>query len=261
VWEGIDTHQEWGRNRLAKLAIHILSIVANSAGCERAFSHMGLVHTAIRSKLSVDKVRKTTVVGMEIKREHIEAGLLRSRGPRQFEAPIDGNETLEAGSADFDPGDVEDVLDFDQLAEQLIEDAIADPDGDSDLDLDDNEPPAPTPAPPLTIRLPFEAIQVALPVLTPQRPTAMQKTAIPLNSLFIFPTDRNSPSTEPGIDYFWQGGIKNLDSEMEACEILCTSQENAPDTDASMASCAEIPGDQRENAFSYPTHSQTTVNL
>ena len=77
VWEGIDTHQEQGRNRLVKLALHILSVIANSAGCERAFSHMGLVHTAIRSKLGVDKVRKSTVVGMDIKRLHIDAGLVR----------------------------------------------------------------------------------------------------------------------------------------------------------------------------------------
>lgn len=77
VWEGIDTFQEQGRNRLVKLARHILSIVPNSAGCERAFSHMGLVHTAIRSRLSVDKVHKTTVVGMDIKRSHLEAGLVR----------------------------------------------------------------------------------------------------------------------------------------------------------------------------------------
>ena len=54
IWEGIDTQEETGRNRLTKLAIHILSVVANSAGCERAFSHMGLVHTGIRSKLGVE---------------------------------------------------------------------------------------------------------------------------------------------------------------------------------------------------------------
>lgn len=60
------------------LAIHILSVVANSAGCERAFSHMGLVHTGIRSKLSIDRVRKTTIVGMDLKRSHIENGLIHS---------------------------------------------------------------------------------------------------------------------------------------------------------------------------------------
>ena len=76
IWEGIDTHEEIGRNCLTKIAIHILSVVANSAGCERAFSHMGLVHTGIRSKLGIEKVRKATIIGMDIKRTHIEGGLL-----------------------------------------------------------------------------------------------------------------------------------------------------------------------------------------
>jgi hypothetical protein len=232
VWEGIDTQELTGRNRLTKLAIRILNIIANSAGCERAFSHMGLVHTAIRSKLGVDKVRKTTVVGMEIKREHIEAGLVHPRGHRNFEAPTSaGSTTHETGSTDFDPGDFEDVLDFDQLAEQLIEEAAADPDSDSDSE--DDEPPPP--APPLTIRLSLHAIQAALP--TPQRPVVVPKTAIPLKSLFIFPTNRDSPST--GMDYFWQGGIKNLDQEMEAYDILSAFLESAAvgsDADVPMAS-------------------------
>ena len=80
IWEGIDTQEETGRNRLTKLAIHILSVVANSAGCEHAFSHMGLVHTGICSKLGAEKVCKTTMVGINIKRVHVEAGLLHARG-------------------------------------------------------------------------------------------------------------------------------------------------------------------------------------
>jgi hypothetical protein len=74
IWEGIDTQEETGHNCLTKFAIHILSVVANSAGCERAFSHMGLVHTSIRSKLGVEKVCKATMVGMDIKQMHLEAG-------------------------------------------------------------------------------------------------------------------------------------------------------------------------------------------
>jgi hypothetical protein len=54
---------------------------------------------------------------------------------------------------------------------------------------------------------------------------------IPLKLLFIFPADRNSPLPEAGIDYFWQGGIKNLDEEMEACEALFSRQEGAGEVD------------------------------
>ena len=86
IWEGIDTGEESGCNRLSKLAIHILSVVANSAGCERAFSHMGLVHTSRQSRLGIEKVRKATAVGMDLKRMHIDAGLLRARGKRNFTA-------------------------------------------------------------------------------------------------------------------------------------------------------------------------------
>ncbi|KAH9954013.1 ribonuclease H-like domain-containing protein [Lactifluus volemus] len=71
VWEGMDTQipagQKQGRNRLVKLAVHILSIVANSAGCERVFSEMGIVQTKHRSRLGLDKVRKTALIRMDIK--------------------------------------------------------------------------------------------------------------------------------------------------------------------------------------------------
>ena len=78
IWEGIDTCEETGQNRLTKLAIHILSVVANSAGCKHAFSHMGLIHIGICSKLGIEKVWKATMVGMDIKQQHMEAGLLRT---------------------------------------------------------------------------------------------------------------------------------------------------------------------------------------
>jgi hypothetical protein len=189
---------------------------------------MGLVHTAIRSKLGIDKVRKTTVVGMDLKREHIKAGLVCPRTHRHFEGPTGGDPIPEAGSTYFEPSDFEDVLDFDQLAKQLIEEAA---DSATDSDTDENDPPPAIPAPPLTtilsIRLPVHAIQAALPNITPPRP--VPKTAIPLKLLFTFPTDRNSPSA--GTDYFWQGGINNLDKEMEAYEILCSSQEGAGEVD------------------------------
>ena len=111
IWEGIDTGDETGHNRLTKLAIHILSVVANSAGCERAFSHMGLVHTGIHSKLGIEKVRKATAVRMDIKQTHIEAGLLRSRGKRSF--------TYQGDLAD-DLINIEDPLDFDQLSQPVV---------------------------------------------------------------------------------------------------------------------------------------------
>ncbi len=221
VWEGIDTQEQVGRNRLVKLAVHILSIVANSAGCKRAFSHMGLVQTATRSKLSVDKVRKTTIVGMDIKRSHIEAGLVHTRERRDFNMPETGGDVGDRPDnrvAELGDGNVEDVLDFDQLAEQLIEDA-----GEDLNELD--TPVEELPHTPLTIRLPLHAVQSALQE-TPLAQSAATK--IPLESLFVFPEDPSAPSQ---MEYFWRGGIQNLDEEMEVHKILCSGQESARETD------------------------------
>jgi hypothetical protein len=48
---------ELGRStELPELTITILSITVNTATCERLFSELGLIHTAIRSKLSLQKL-------------------------------------------------------------------------------------------------------------------------------------------------------------------------------------------------------------
>jgi hypothetical protein len=187
---------------------------------------MGLVHTAIRSRLGVEKVRKTTVVGMDIKRSHIESGWVLPREHRKFEMPTSngpGNDTPDVSATELNISSLENVLDFEELAEELINDASTDIESDSDSD--DEQPP-------LTIRLPLHAIHAALPPSTPLRP--VPKTAIPLKLLFIFPTGQPSSSSTAGLDYFWQGGIKNLDKEMEAFEILCASQESPGEADANV---------------------------
>lgn len=108
----------------------------------------------------------------------------------------------------------------------LIDDAAAK--FASYLDMDDDEP-TPPPHPPLTIWILLHAIQAALPDPTLlQQSTAIPKTTIPLKMLFIFPTDKNSLSI--GMEYFWQGGIKNLDTEMGAYELLSSSEETAGKT-------------------------------
>ena len=55
------------------------NIVAQSAGCERVFSEMGLVQTKYSSKLGLDKVRKTAPARMDIKRRHITGGHMHPR--------------------------------------------------------------------------------------------------------------------------------------------------------------------------------------
>ncbi|KAJ7258558.1 ribonuclease H-like domain-containing protein [Mycena rebaudengoi] len=84
VWEQLDTGLPNGRNGLVKLAIWVLSIVANSAGSERGFSKFGLFLTKLRSQLSIQKVRKMTTVDMDLKRQHEELGLTTDRIKRKF---------------------------------------------------------------------------------------------------------------------------------------------------------------------------------
>ncbi|KAF8258073.1 ribonuclease H-like domain-containing protein, partial [Lactarius quietus] len=206
VWEGINTNKKVGRNRLVKLAMHILSVIANSAGCERAFSHMGLVQTATRSKLSIDKVHKTTIVGMDIKRSNIEAGLVHTQERRDFSMPETRNSLSHV--AELSELDTDEVLDFDQLVGQLIEDATEDTD---ELDTDDKPPHIP-----LTIRLPLQAIQSAL---QDSETPPVAATKISLKLLFIFPQDLSTPSE---MAYFWKGGIQNLDKEMEVHDMACS---------------------------------------
>jgi hypothetical protein len=222
IWEGIDTQEETGRNRLTKLAIHILSVVANSAGCERAFSHMGLVHTGIRSKLGVEKVRKTTMVGMDIKRMHQEAGLLHTRSKRNFagitsSSPDQQNDS-DQDQPDISNGDDQDPLDFDQLSAHLIEGA-ASANIDRDVGDGDDNDELPAIAPSLTITIP----PLNSTALSDAHRAPVKKTSIPLKILFKFPTTTDLPLDESGMNSFWKGGIQNLEKEMEAYELLTRS--------------------------------------
>ncbi|KAM5544107.1 hypothetical protein V8D89_002293 [Ganoderma adspersum] len=74
-----ETMNSTGRNGLVKLAVRLLSIIANSASVEHAFSDFGTTHSKRRNRLSVDKVHKTSIVRMTRRREHVELGLVPSR--------------------------------------------------------------------------------------------------------------------------------------------------------------------------------------
>jgi hypothetical protein len=86
VWTGLLLSDlgNVGRQQLVHLAINVLSIIANSAGCERLFSEMGHIQSKHRARLSNQKTFDTAVVRMELKRKHAAAGLTRARLHRQF---------------------------------------------------------------------------------------------------------------------------------------------------------------------------------
>ncbi|TFK78324.1 hypothetical protein K466DRAFT_507447, partial [Polyporus arcularius HHB13444] len=84
IWKLVDRSNDSyeicrGRNGIAKLAIRILSITANSADVERLFSLFGLIHTKRRNRLHTTTVHNTAVVRMSRLREHADAGRLPHR--------------------------------------------------------------------------------------------------------------------------------------------------------------------------------------
>ena len=69
---------------IAKLAIRIYSVIANSGANERNFSDFGNIQTKLRNRLSIEQTHKTNVVRMDIAREHARLGLATSRGKRKL---------------------------------------------------------------------------------------------------------------------------------------------------------------------------------
>jgi hypothetical protein len=180
---------------------------------------MGLVHTSIRSKLGVEKVRKATMVGMDIKQMHLEAGLLYAGGKWNF-TPQESDATPQANHPDISN---DDLLDFDQLCNHLIVGAVS---ANNDKDAGDNNDDLPTTvlAPPLTITIPplnSAALSLA------HQATSVKKTSISLKIFFKYPAATDLPSNESGMNSFWRGGIQNLENKMEAYDLLSLSEENA----------------------------------
>ncbi|KAF8165802.1 hypothetical protein B0H34DRAFT_763223 [Crassisporium funariophilum] len=202
VWEGIDSQEPTGHNCLVKLALHILSVVGNSADCEHVFSHMGLVHTAIHSRLGVEKVCKSTMVGMDIRWTHVEAGLLCPQGKQSFS--MGPGEESEAAT-ELGINGLEELLNFCQLSEQLIAGAIAENmSDDDDLPAVASFPILPPPVLP-TITIPPSSTRL------PAQVTTVQKISIPLEKLFKYPTGFNHEEVSiQAMSFFWNGGIENL---------------------------------------------------
>ncbi|CDO74828.1 hypothetical protein BN946_scf184353.g9 [Trametes cinnabarina] len=107
-----------GRNGIAKLAIRILSAIANSGGPERAFSDYGVVHTKLRNRMSTESVSKISTVRMSIRREHAENGIHRRRLKRKL-------------GLDYEPG----VQDSSPATADLQQDRGTGSEGSEDVDF------------------------------------------------------------------------------------------------------------------------------
>ncbi|KAF8964938.1 hypothetical protein BDZ97DRAFT_2074991 [Flammula alnicola] len=174
------------------LAMHIFAVVANSAGCERAFSNFGITHTKRRNKIDAIRVHKMAVVGMEQKRVDQEAGLARNRKKRNLES---------------------ESMDFRQYAENLIQQARISRNDDDHPDIVTPQPTIPTSA----IPNPSAQPQVHVNSASSASSTSSRKTDIPLAKLFNY-----TLSPEDGLEFYWPGSKKNLEADLLAHE-LCPS--------------------------------------
>ncbi|KAJ7663381.1 ribonuclease H-like domain-containing protein, partial [Mycena polygramma] len=105
VWDQLDTGATNGRNGLVKLAIWVLSIVANSAGSERGFSKFNIFLTKLRNQLALQKVRKMNTVDTSLKRRHEEMALTTDRLKRRFANFVDQHVGEESTGPNYDEAD------------------------------------------------------------------------------------------------------------------------------------------------------------
>ncbi|KIN93073.1 hypothetical protein M404DRAFT_36423 [Pisolithus tinctorius Marx 270] len=78
-----------GRSSFILLAIHILSVVPNSAATEQLFSQFGIIHSKLCNHLSVEKVCKQALVRADTITQH---GYLRGVKRKFVEVGDDDNE-------------------------------------------------------------------------------------------------------------------------------------------------------------------------
>jgi hypothetical protein len=249
AWQGVSTTGS-ARNEIVEFAIRILSVVANSAGCERTFSDFGIIHSKRRSKLELENVRKTSTVRSEIKRAHLAAGHCPRPRKRQFAAVEDDTtsptpstapststtapEPSAIPSPSTDAADIDaagiDIVDFEEVAQDLIRNA-RESDIPDVLEDDSHELP---PASSICSSLPSTSLSQ-----TPAAPSngqtagarssASKKTSIPLRILFKYP---GSSDPWDGLDHYWKGGIRNLDDEMVQLEEIMAANNDIDGDDS-----------------------------
>ncbi|KAF8960686.1 ribonuclease H-like domain-containing protein, partial [Flammula alnicola] len=83
IWSKMGGPNSTGASGFCNLAIRILSMVPNSAATECTFSTYGNTHMKLRNRLKHKKVHDATLVRMDRKRAHRDAGLLYTRKKRK----------------------------------------------------------------------------------------------------------------------------------------------------------------------------------
>ncbi|KAL6307742.1 ribonuclease H-like domain-containing protein [Sparassis latifolia] len=203
-----------GRNGVIRLAVRLLSIIANSAGCERAFSEFGIEHTKIRNRLGCQKTHGTATVKMDIHRSHVASGLASTRKKRKFGEDYPGHATQLPSHFGEIPVPLSSTIDnmpsddegrsFHALGEQMRIDAI-----DARDDPDDDGP----------------LILSSSGSLTHVLQQDSRKTAITLHNLFLYPAPGGG---DVGLDFYWHGGMRNYEDELAQYELVHGLHHSAP---------------------------------
>ena len=184
LWEQLDTGISYGCNILVNFAVRILSIVTNSASCERTFSEFGIIHMKRQNQLSEEKVHKTTLVKMDLRQDQSSAGLLQTRKRRHF--------------SDFES----------QSSEHMSRSC-------SDVEYSDSEGASDASATPSLTNLIHDiAADLHNPIIE-SGPGNTTPVLIPLKDLFDYTLSMD-------VDY-WTGGFRKLDEELARYNILETS--------------------------------------
>lgn len=196
-----DKHK--GFNQFINLAIHIFHIVANSAGCERLFSLLGIIHTKLRNRLGHNKAHKIAALKMHLRKGQAEEGLLASRTrKRKFGVAVgDMAETAEQDDA---------VIDEAQGLQTVVASLTRDSKDDEDA---------------VTVSASDSAeatSQASTTAPSSVYPFFSQKESLTLADIF----DYKAPHS--GLGFYWKGGEVNLKREAEVYEGL-----NAPEEDVS----------------------------
>ncbi|KAF8692824.1 hypothetical protein RHS03_08537, partial [Rhizoctonia solani] len=218
-----------GRHQLACLARLILSIVANSAGCERLFSRMGNIHTKLRNRFNFKRVHDIATVAMDIDAQHQAAGLTRKRTRRHFGTPrpppalrtaseteeptldllpdppfetIPNNDSIDSGDEEEEePGE----QNLTTLATQFNQALDEDSDGDEELPVP-SAVSSQTHTRPRRLRLYFSKAH-----------------AIPLSKVFNF--SGSVEGVDEGLGVFWKFGVSNLAKERDVYEAIASMRE------------------------------------
>ncbi|KAF8750324.1 hypothetical protein RHS01_09373 [Rhizoctonia solani] len=216
IWAHIACGPVSGVQQLAKLAAHVLSIVPNSAGCERLFSQMGIIHSKLRNRLHEESVQKLMRLKLSIRGQQERAGRLKPRGTKRYqlvkalettEEDIDtdgdslGKENTET-EVDYEPMDTRQVLGA------LIDDVNNDEDIETETQIEAHQNSS---TPDIGQSIDEEAPPNSI---EQRRIIFIWSREITLDQLFNFsPT----PSTQPSWSHaykVWTGGVANLADEM-----------------------------------------------